>query len=287
MPTLLSAKPVIERIHQEVREGVTRFVATHARAPRLAVVLVGQDPASVIYTRKKGETAVALGMEHETLSFPATATPKEVHEAVERLNRDPRVDGILIQRPLPKGFAEEEVLYWVHPSKDVDCFHPENAGRLWLGLPSFQPCTPAGVMEILRENGLPVAGKRACVIGRSSIVGKPMAALLLQAHATVIQAHSRTENLADVVRSADIVVAAVGIAHFVKKDWIKPGAVVVDVGINRLPDGKVVGDVDFEGAATVASAITPVPGGVGPTTIGLLMKNTLWAAERRASKKGN
>ncbi len=283
-PRLMIAKPVVEGLKSSLTQEVAEFARRYRRSPRLAVVLVGQDPASVIYTRKKGEMAVALGMEHETLNFPGTATPAEVKAAVDRLNADPNVDGILIQRPLPKGFNEEEVLYWVSPEKDVDAFHPVNAGRLMLGLPCFQPCTPTGVMELLKHYGINPAGKIACVIGRSSIVGKPMSALLLQANATVFQCHSRTPDLPRVASQADIVVGAVGKAEMIGADFIKPGAVVIDVGINRRADGKVVGDVAFEACAAKASAITPVPGGVGPMTIMILMKNTLFAANQRSSK---
>lgn len=284
-PTLLLAKPVAESIRARVKDRVSAFKQKTGRAPKLSVVLVGEDPASVIYTTRKGEAAHAVGMEHETINFPGTATPAEVHAAVRRLNADPRVDGILIQRPsggLPKSFKEEEVLYWVAPEKDVDAFHPENLGRLALGLPTFAPCTPAGVMEILRHYGISVAGKLACVIGRSSIVGKPMSMLLLQENATVLQTHSRTPDLRAIAKQADIVIAAIGKPEFIDSSYLKEGAVVVDVGINRKSDGKVVGDANFEDCKKKASAITPVPGGVGPMTIALLLQNTVLAAESRA-----
>lgn len=277
----LIAKPVVEKLHAEVRDRVRAFAARAGRLPRLSVVLVGEDPASVIYTRRKGEAAVHVGMEHETLRFPGTATPEEVRAAVRRLNDDPNVDGILVQRPLPPSFREEEVLYWVAPEKDVDAFHPANAGRLQLGLPSFRPCTPSGIMEILDHYGIDPAGKIACVIGRSAIVGKPMAALLLQAHATVLHCHSRTPRLQELSRQADLVVAAIGKARIIGPDHIREGAIVIDVGMNRLDSGKVTGDVDYEAVAPKVAAITPVPGGVGPMTIAVLLKNTVWAAERR------
>lgn len=277
----LLAKPVAEAIRHDLVQRVVRFRQGHGRVPRLAVVLVGEDPASVIYTRKKGEAATSVGMEHETISLPATATPEQVREVVARLNQDPLVDGILVQRPLPRGFREEDVLFWVAPEKDVDAFHPLNAGALQLGLPCFQPCTPAGVMEILRHYGISPSGKTACVIGRSSIVGKPMAALLLQADATVIHCHSRTANLRELCSQADMVVAAIGKPKAIDASFIKPGAVVIDVGINRTPDGKIVGDVDFASVSNKVSAITPVPGGVGPMTIAILLRNTMLAAERR------
>lgn len=283
-PTLLLAKPVAELIRARVKQRVLSFTQKTGRAPKLSVVLVGEDPASVIYTTRKGEAAHAAGMEHETLNFPATATPGEVQAAVQRLNADPRVDGILIQRPsggLPKGFKEEDVLYWVAPEKDVDAFHPENLGRLALGLPTFAPCTPAGVMEILNHYGISPSGKLACVIGRSSIVGKPMSMLLLQANATVLHTHSKTPDLRTIARQADIVVAAIGKPEFIDSSYLKDGAVVVDVGINRKADGKVVGDVNFADCSKKASAITPVPGGVGPMTITILLQNTILAAELR------
>jgi methylenetetrahydrofolate dehydrogenase (NADP+)/methenyltetrahydrofolate cyclohydrolase len=245
------------------------------------VVLVGEDPASVIYTRRKGEAAAKVGMEHDTIKLPVTATPQEVKAVIDRLNADRAVDGILIQRPLPKGFKEEEVLYWVAPEKDVDAFHPIDTGRLVLGLPAFAPCTPAGVMELLKHYQINPSGKIACIIGRSSIVGKPMAALLLQANATVLQCHSKTPDLAAMSRQADIVVAAIGKAEAIRAEHIREGAVVIDVGINRLESGKIVGDVAYEEVCKKASAITPVPGGVGPMTIAILLQNTVWAAEQR------
>jgi methylenetetrahydrofolate dehydrogenase (NADP+)/methenyltetrahydrofolate cyclohydrolase len=283
-PTLLLAKPVAESIRAQVKQRVTAFAQKYGRAPKLSVVLVGEDPASVIYTTRKGEAAHAAGMQHETINFPGTATPAEVHAVIQRLNADPRVDGILIQRPsggLPSSFKEEEVLYWVSPQKDVDAFHPENLGRLALGLPTFAPCTPAGVMEILNYYKISAAGKLACVIGRSSIVGKPMSMLLLQANATIFQAHSKTPDLRVVARQADIVVAAIGKPEFIDSSYLKDGAVVIDVGINRRPDGKVVGDANFEDCSKKASAITPVPGGVGPMTITILLQNTILAEEMR------
>lgn len=277
----LLAKPVVEKIHADIRARAAAFARSTGRRPKLAVVLVGTDPASVIYTTKKGEAALAVGMEHQSVLFPATATPEEVHAAIQNLNMDPTIDGILIQRPLPASFKEEEVLYWVSPEKDVDAFHPLNTGRLHLGLPCFAPCTPSGVMELLSHYQINPAGKLACVIGRSSIVGKPMAALLLQANATVLHCHSKTPDLPAICRQADIVVAAIGKPHAINRSHIKPGAVVIDVGINRTPEGKVVGDVHYSEVAPVSSAITPVPGGVGPMTIATLLRNTVWAAEQR------
>lgn len=278
----LSSKPVVEKVHAQVRERALAVSRKLGRKPKLAVVLVGEDPASVIYTTNKGKAAVAVGMDHDTVKLPASSTPAQVKAAVDRLNNDPTVDGILIQRPLPKGFREEDVVYWVHPAKDVDAFHPETTGRLSLGLPCFKPCTPGGVMTLLSHYGLSPAGKVACVIGRSSIVGKPMAALLLQADATVIQAHSKTPDLKALARQSDLLVVAAGKPGLIGKDYVREGAIVVDVGIHRNAEGKVVGDVLFDQVALRASAITPVPGGVGPMTIATLLENTVWSAEARS-----
>lgn len=280
-PLLLAAKPVADTIKKTVSARVEKFRATYGRAPKLSVVLVGDNPASVIYTSRKGEAAVACGIEHETIKFPSTATPAEVHAAIDSLNRDPSIDGILIQRPLPSSFQENELLYWVNPEKDVDAFHPENVGRLSLGLPCLQPCTPTGVMSIFKHYQIELSGKIACVIGRSAIVGKPMATMLLQANATVLQTHSKTPDLPGVCRQADIVVAAIGRGEMIDASYLKPGAVVIDVGMNRLDSGKLVGDCNFTSCSTVASAITPVPGGVGPMTITILLLNTVLAAEMR------
>lgn len=279
----LLAKPVVEQIQLSVASRVHEVSKLLGRPPMLAVVLVGGDPASVIYTSKKGEAALKVGMRHETISLPQTSTPHEVHEVIRRLNLDPSVDGILIQRPLPPGFNEEEVLYWVDPAKDVDAFHPETTGRMILGLKGFQPCTPAGVMRLLQHYQINPAGKVACVIGRSSIVGKPMAALLLQADATVLQCHSKTHQMASLTQLADILVVAAGRPQLIDERHVKKGAVVIDVGIHRDAHQKIVGDVNFERVSTIASAITPVPGGVGPMTISVLLENTVLAAELKVS----
>lgn len=279
---ILKAQPAVESLQKDIVQRVQKVRSRLGRPPHLAVVLVGDDPASVIYTSKKGETALKLGMTHETLRFAATVSPQEVHSAVEKLNASETVDGILIQRPLPASFKEREVLSWVHPSKDVDAFHPETAGKLFLGLPGFAPCTPAGVMALLKHYQVPVSGRLACIVGRSSIVGKPMQALLLAADATVIQVHSKTPSPEALTSQADILVVAAGKPRLIGPKHIKPGAVVVDVGIHRDPaTGKVSGDVDFDAVAPLCSAITPVPGGVGPMTIALLMQNTVKAAEDR------
>lgn len=279
----LAAKPVVEQLRAGISRRVEDFKVKYGRAPRLAVVLVGDDPASVIYTNNKGKAATAVGMEHETLRFPATASPDEVFSAVRTLNDSAAVDGILIQRPLPPAFDESAVLRWVAPEKDVDGFHPENVGAMSLGLPALISCTPFGVMKMLEHYGISPAGKTVVVVGRSNIVGKPMASLLLKADATVIQCHSRTRNLAEMTRQGDILVVAAGRPRLVGPEHVKPGAVVIDVGVHRQEDGSLCGDVDFEGVSKVASAVTPVPGGVGPMTITLLLQNTIEAAERRES----
>ncbi len=283
----LLAKPVADAIQTEIRIRTGNFIQKYQRKPHLSVVLVGQDPASMIYTRKKGEAAIALGMDHQTITLPQDTTPTEVKSVIDLLNLDPKVDGILIQRPLPHGFKEEEVLYWVAPEKDVDAFHPVNAGRLFLGLPSFQPCTPAGIMALLKYYKINPASKTACVVGRSSIVGKPMSALLLQADATVLQCHSKTPELRNFTRQAEILIVAAGKMGLIDQTYIRKGAIVIDVGMHRNSEGKVVGDVQYESVAEIASAITPVPGGVGPMTIAILMQNTIVSAERKESESSS
>ena len=277
----LAAKPIAESIRTEVSIRAKNFLQTYGRTPKLSVILVGDDPGSVIYTQKKGEMAVQLGMNHETLHFPKEVDPLIVRKTVEDLNHDPLVDGILIQRPLPPQFNEKEVLYWVSPEKDVDAFHPLHAGELLLGLPTLLPCTPAGIMELLRFYQIQPSGKLACIVGRSSIVGKPMASLLLNADATLLHVHRKTPHLQSITKQADILIVAAGRRHLIDSSYVKPGAVVIDVGIHRTESGKLTGDVDFESVSTVASALSPVPGGVGPMTIALLMRNTVQAAEQR------
>ena len=274
----------------KLRERVAAQVAALAETvrPGLAVVLVGEDPASAVYVRNKNRETQASGMASFEHKLPADTPEAELLALVERLNRDPAVHGILVQLPLPDGIDSAKVLRAIDPAKDVDGFHPENVGALWTGAPALAPCTPRGCMTMLAEvhpDGL--VGKRAVVVGRSNIVGKPMAALLLAEHCTVTLAHSRTQDLPGVCRGADILVAAVGRARMIEGDWVQPGATVIDVGINRIPaaeEGKtrLVGDVDFAGASEVAGAITPVPGGVGPMTIACLLANTVTAACRLA-----
>ena len=249
--------------------------------PGLAVVLVGDNPASAIYVRNKDRAAQGAGLLAHTMRLPAGVPAAELMAVIKRLNADPEVDGILVQLPLPDAIPSRPVLEAIDPAKDVDGFHPLNVGRLQDGLDVLAPCTPSGVMHLLAAGGTPLRGARAVVLGRSAIVGRPMAALLLAADATVTIAHSRTVDLAAECRRADILVAAVGRPEMVRGDWIKPGATVIDVGINRLPDGRLVGDAAYAECAAVAGAITPVPGGVGPMTIACLLDNTVKAALRR------
>lgn len=266
---------------QEAIQAETAAWAARGRVPGLTVVLVGEDPASVVYTRNKQRTAERLGFKSELVRLPASTTEAELLREVERLNADPTVHGILVQAPLPDQINEQKIFAAIDPAKDVDGFNPVNVGRLWLGRSGLFPCTPLGVMEMLRATGIEPAGKRAVVVGRSNIVGKPMAALLVRAHATVTICHSRTANLAEVCRSAEILVVAMGKREFITGDYVGEGAAVIDVGIHVVPGtrNKLAGDVHFASAAERAGWITPVPGGVGPMTIAMLMKNTLDAAK--------
>lgn len=273
-------------LRARVAEGVATFRARTGRAPGLAVVLVGEDPASQVYVRSKGKATVEAGMLSIEHKLPADTSQAKLLSLVGELNADPAVDGILVQLPLPSQIDEQAVIAAIDPDKDVDGFHPVNAGRLASGLDGYVPCTPLGCLMLLKDRLGSLSGLDAVVIGRSNIVGKPMAQLLLRESCTVTVAHSRTRDLPDVVRRADIVVAAVGRPRMIKGDWLKPGATVIDVGINRIPadePGKtrLVGDVDFESALPVAGAITPVPRGVGPMTIAVLLRNTLVSACRR------
>ena len=281
--TLLDGKALAARVRTELTGEAARLAEAGVR-PGLAVVLVGDDPASQIYVRSKTAACAQVGIKTFDHRLPATTTDAELLSLVATLNADAAVEGILIQLPLPAGLDARRVLFAVDPRKDVDGIHPENVGRLLLGQPRFVACTPFGVMKLIAEAGLPLAGANAVVVGRSNMVGKPMAALLLGADATVTVCHSRTRDLAAVVGRADVVVAAVGRAEMIRGDWIKPGAAVIDVGINRTAEGKLLGDVEFAGAAARASAITPVPGGVGPMTIAMLLANTITAAQARAAE---
>ncbi|WP_313434014.1 bifunctional methylenetetrahydrofolate dehydrogenase/methenyltetrahydrofolate cyclohydrolase FolD [Novosphingobium sp.] len=286
-PNIIDGKAFAEGLRTRIAVVAADFEAQAGRKAGLAVVLVGEDPASQVYVRSKGKQTVAAGMESFEHKLPADASEAELLSVVERLNADPAVDGILVQLPLPPHMNEQKVIATINPDKDVDGFHVVNVGRLATGLPGFVPCTPLGCVMLLKDRLGSLSGLDAVVIGRSNIVGKPMAQLLLAESCTVTVAHSRTKDLPEVVRRADIVVAAVGRPEMVKGDWLKPGATVIDVGINRVPgaeEGKsrLVGDVDFASAAPVAGAITPVPGGVGPMTIAVLLRNTIVAAHRNA-----
>ncbi len=266
-----------------LRAGLAERVATLPFRPNLAVILVGDDPASVIYIRNKDRAANAVGIAAHTIRLPAETSEEELLTRIARLNADPAIDGILVQLPLPAHISTQAAIEAVDPAKDVDGFHPLNAGLLASGRPRLVPCTPLGVMKLLAATGVSLAGARALVLGRSGIVGRPMAALLIAANATVTVAHSRTRDLAAECRRAEVLVVAIGKPEMVRGDWIAPGAVVIDVGINRLPDGRLAGDVAFAEATAVAGAITPVPGGVGPMTIACLLENTVTAALRRRS----
>jgi methylenetetrahydrofolate dehydrogenase (NADP+)/methenyltetrahydrofolate cyclohydrolase len=280
MAQLIDGKRISAEIRAELKQETKAFIEKTGVTPKLTVILVGEDPASQVYVRNKGRACEEIGFEAEQITLPATTTQEELDALVDRLNADQTVHGILVQLPLPKGLSEERVLLRIAPEKDVDAFHPYNVGRMVAGQITYLPCTPAGVMELINRSGISVAGKDCVVIGRSNIVGKPMAHLLMQANGTVTVCHSRTADLAAHTKRADILVAAIGKANFVTADMVKPGAVVIDVGINRGADGKLVGDIDFASVEQVASYITPVPGGVGPMTIAMLMKNTLTAAQR-------
>lgn len=283
--TIIDGKQFAARLRAGIATHVAQLKAEHDITPGLAVVLVGDDPASQIYVRNKGLQARETGMNSFEHRLPATATQAELLARIAELNRDPTVNGILVQLPLPKQIDPERVIEAIAVNKDVDGFHPLNVGLLAVGGTGMAPCTPLGCLMLLKERIGNLAGQRAVVLGRSNIVGKPMAALLLREHCTVTIAHSRTRDLAEECRRADILVAAVGKAQMVQGDWIKPGATVLDVGINRIPTpdgkGRLVGDVDFASAVEVAGAITPVPGGVGPMTIACLLLNTLTATCRQ------
>jgi methylenetetrahydrofolate dehydrogenase (NADP+)/methenyltetrahydrofolate cyclohydrolase len=277
---LIDGKAAAQALRLEVAADVARFREATGRAPGLAVVLVGDDPASAVYVRSKGKATREAGMESFEHRLPDSTSQEELLALVDRLNADPAVDGILVQLPLPAQIDERTVITRISPDKDVDGFHPENAGRLVIGLHGFVPCTPLGCVKLLKAALGDLSGKEAVVIGRSNIVGKPVALLLLRESCTVTVAHSRTRDLPEVVRRGDIVVAAVGRPKMVTGDWLKPGAAVIDVGINRTDEG-IVGDVDFTSASEVAGAISPVPGGVGPMTIACLIHNTFVSAARR------
>ena len=285
MATVIDGKAFAAGLRERIGEAVKDIVDNHSVKPGLAVVLVGEDPASQVYVRNKGKQTVEAGMDSIEHKLSADTSEEDLLKLVDDLNNDPAINGILVQLPLPKQINEEKVINAINVNKDVDGFHIENVGKLSIGEDSLVPCTPAGCIMLLKDQMGDLSGKHAVVVGRSNIVGKPVSLLLLRENCTVTIAHSRTQDLPAVCREADIVVAAVGVAELVKGDWIKPGAVVIDVGINRIEgeDGKnkLVGDVDYEGAAQNAEAVTPVPGGVGPMTIACLLRNTVIAACRQ------
>ena len=280
MAKILSGKEVSARIKEQLKQEVSDLKA-QGTVPGLAVVIVGDDPASKVYVGRKEAMCAELGMHSEKYALPAETTQDELVALVKKLNQDRSVHGILVQLPLPRHLDEKAVINTILPEKDVDAFHPENVGHIMIGDYSFLPCTPAGVMELIADTGVDVCGKNCVVIGRSNIVGKPMAMLLLHKNGTVTITHSKTQNLKEICANADILVAAVGKAKFVTPDMVKEGAVVIDVGMNRNEQGKLCGDVDFDACKDKAGYITPVPGGVGPMTIAMLMRNTLTAAKKK------
>ena len=279
-PLVLDGKWVRDQIFAELKPRVAKLTRLH-RPPGLAVILVGNDPGSEIYVRLKIKTCEELGIYSEKITRPDSTTTGELLGIIEGLNQRPEIDGILVQTPLPPQVDKDRVLRALKPDKDVDGFHPLNVGALVENIPGPRACTPVGIMEMLRRYNIPVSGRHAAVVGRSDIVGKPMALLLLHANATVTICHSKTSNLTEECRRADILVVAIGRAHLITRDFIKPGAVVVDVGVNRKADGKLAGDINPDDAQALASAYTPVPGGVGPLTIAMLMANTVESAEQR------
>jgi len=285
MARIIDGKAIAASLRAEVAGEVATLVARRGVQPGLAVVLVGDDPASHVYVRNKAQQTREVGMRSVEIRLPVSTGQTELLEHIAALNADPLVHGILVQMPLPKQIRSANVLDAVSPAKDVDGFHPANLGALVAGMPAVAPCTPAGVMRMLSSEGVALEGRNAVVLGRSTIVGKPMALLLLQRDATVTICHSRTRDLAEVTRRADILVAAVGRANFVGAAMVKPGACVIDVGVNRLADGKLAGDVDFASVREVAGMITPVPGGVGPMTVAMLIHNAVNAALRACGER--
>jgi len=285
MARLIDGKRIAAEVRSEIKKECADFQAQNGYAPGLTVIIVGEDPASQVYVRNKKNACEEVGFNSRVLALPADTTEEQLLDQIKELVQDDAVHGILVQLPLPGHIREEAVLKAIPPHKDVDAFHAENVGRIMIGDFDYLPCTPAGVMELLRHENIDPAGKNCVVVGRSNIVGKPMAMLLLHANGTVTICHSHTHDLSAVTRNADILVVAVGRANFITADMVKEGAVVIDVGMNRNAEGKLCGDVDFENVEKVASAITPVPGGVGPMTITMLLRNTLTAAKRFAEKK--
>ena len=284
MAEIISGKIVSEKLRLELKDSISKFILESGHTPGLAVVLVGDNPASQVYVRNKHKACLEVGINSYEINLPAETTEEKLLSVIDELNSDEKVDGILVQLPLPRHIDEERVINRIDPNKDVDAFSPSNVGKIMIGNYTFLPCTPAGVMELLKHYNIAIEGKNCVVVGRSNIVGKPMAMLLLEKNGTVTICHSRTQNIGEICKSADIIVVAVGRAGFLKADMVKHGAVVIDVGINRGADGKLCGDVAFDEVEKVASYITPVPGGVGPMTITMLLKNTLSAAKNQMTK---
>ena len=284
MAVLMDGKLVSEKTRDNIKSEVERLKNEFNKTPGLAVIVVGDDPASAVYVRNKHKACLAVGMNSYQIALPATISQDELISKIEELNADPSVDGILVQLPLPAHISEIAVTKAILSEKDVDAFHSENVGKIMIGKYDFLPCTPAGIVRLLDFYNISVEGKSCVVIGRSNIVGKPMALLLLERNGTVTVCHSKTKNLKEITKSADIIIVAIGKPRFLTADMVKPGAVVIDVGINRGEDGKLVGDVDFDAVYDIASYITPVPGGVGPMTITMLLENTLTAARKQIGK---
>ncbi|HEO2463617.1 TPA: bifunctional methylenetetrahydrofolate dehydrogenase/methenyltetrahydrofolate cyclohydrolase [Streptococcus agalactiae] len=283
MTELIDGKALSQKMQAELGRKVERLKEQHGIIPGLAVILVGDNPASQVYVRNKERSALEAGFKSETLRLSESISQEELIDIIHQYNEDKSIHGILVQLPLPQHINDKKIILAIDPKKDVDGFHPMNTGHLWSGRPMMVPCTPAGIMEMFREYHVDLEGKHAVIIGRSNIVGKPMAQLLLDKNATVTLTHSRTRNLSEVTKEADILIVAIGQGHFVTKDFVKEGAVVIDVGMNRDENGKLIGDVVFEQVAEVSSMITPVPGGVGPMTITMLLEQTYQAALRSVS----
>jgi methylenetetrahydrofolate dehydrogenase (NADP+)/methenyltetrahydrofolate cyclohydrolase len=284
MTTIIDGKALAQKMQAALAEKVAKLKAEKGIVPGLVVILVGDNPASQVYVRNKERSAITAGFKSETVHLSDSTSEEELLELINKYNADDSFHGILVQLPLPAHINDKRILLAIDPKKDVDGFHPMNTGHLWNGRPQMVPCTPAGIMEMLREYDVELEGKNAVIIGRSNIVGKPMAQLLLDKNATVTLTHSRTRHLAEVCRRADVLIVAIGQGHFVTKDFVKEGAVVIDVGMNRDDNGKLIGDVKYDEVAPLASMITPVPGGVGPMTITMLMEQTYQAALRSVTK---
>ena len=281
MAEIISGKVVSQAVREKIAREVAELSERFSRTPGLAVIKVGDDPASAVYVRNKHKACLEAGMRSYQIELPEATSETDLLARIDELNSDPDIDGILVQLPLPKHISEEAVIARISPEKDVDAFHPSNVGKIMIGNYDFLPCTPAGVIELLKYYNVTMSGKRCAVIGRSNIVGKPMALLMLENNATVTVCHSRTQDLASITREADIVIVAIGKAGFLTADMVKEGAVVIDVGINRLPDGRLAGDAAYDELLDKVSYITPVPGGVGPMTITMLLQNTLTAFKRK------